>query len=101
MVQSPSSKVRMQALRLLVNLSTNDDYMLRVMTLLANLVCSAHRLKISGSGRGLDARASEPDSMFSSIFGSDNRADVIEHIAHLMESHQAEDIRVKARMVHA
>ena len=26
----------------------DDDYMLRVMTLLANLVCSAHRLKISG-----------------------------------------------------
>jgi len=125
----------MLSLRLLVNLSTNeemvphllsakapdyvynmlddsmdDNYMLRVMTLLANLVCSAHRLKISGNGSGinpapgpaLDARASEPDSIrFSSIFGSDNRGDVIDHLAHLMESHQAEDIRVKARMVHA
>ena len=28
--------------------SMDDDYMLRVITLLANLVCSAHRLKIAG-----------------------------------------------------
>ena len=66
--------------------SMNDDYMLRVMTLLANLVCSAHRLKISGfvywilnlkrkylkpqktmlfysTGSRVDAKASEPESM--------------------------------------
>ena len=28
--------------------SMDDDYMLRVITLLANLVCSAHRQKITG-----------------------------------------------------
>ena len=40
-------------------------------------------------------------SRYSHLFGRENRRDVLEHLEQLMATHPAEDVRVKARMVHS
>ncbi|XP_059091044.1 uncharacterized protein LOC131886663 isoform X2 [Tigriopus californicus] len=128
LTQSENAKIRMQSLRLLVNISTNEDMvqhllaakapeyvwnmldegqaedqLLRVITLLANLVCTAHKQNLDPTlDLPLDDdKTAEPDSIrFSHLYGDENRLDVLEHLESLMTTHPHEDIRVKARMIH-
>lgn len=126
LTQTNNPKTRMQSLRLLVNLSTNEemvpyllaskapeyvwnmldenqpeDQLLRVVTLLANLVCSdLQKRRISGFKSSLDNNPDPESIRHSALFGLDNREDVLGHLSYLMQVHPHEDIRVKARMIH-
>jgi len=115
-LSAKSSTIKSQALRLLINLTCNDesiphilaakceecvvgsirrstpeDLLLRSVTLLANIYMSSTR-------QGIDA-AGFPGSMHHQLFET-SRTGIIQEVGWIMENHKNYDIRLKARKIH-
>jgi len=114
--QFAPSAVKSQALRLLINLtcndetiphllfsecedsimstiarSTPDDLLLRSTTLLSNIYISSSRQALSEPG--------EPGTLQYILFGS-RKGEIVREAGWLMENHNTDDIRLKARKIH-
>ncbi|XP_014289553.1 armadillo repeat-containing protein 10 [Halyomorpha halys] len=125
LVDSGSAPVKLQALRVLVNLScnddmipsllaahapkkllhlldmsTNEDILLRVVTLLANLTQCVRKLKIDPIlDLPLEDKAPSPDTMYAAIFGVSIQEKLCSKAFTLMSHHLDEDIRIMARKI--
>lgn len=121
----PSSSIKLQALRVLVNLScnddmipsllaanapkkllhlldmtTNEDILLRIVTLLANLTQGVRKLHIDPIlDLPLEDKAPSPDTMYAAIFGINIQEKLCSKAFTLMSHHPNEDIRFQARKV--
>ncbi|OXA52525.1 armadillo repeat-containing protein 10 isoform X2 [Folsomia candida] len=118
-----SLPIRLQSLKLLVNLSTNEEMvpsllaaqapkrllylldnneeqevLLRVLTLLANLTSTAATHDLSPTqDLPPEEKAASPDTMYAAIFGVNVLEKIIDKSKTLMNCHSDEDIRIQSR----
>jgi len=123
LLDQPSLPVKLQSLKLLVNLSTNEDMvpsllaaqapkrllylldsnaemevLLRVVTLLANLTSTATTHKLSPTqDLPPEEKAASPDTMYAAVFGVNVIEKVEEKARSLMNCHADEDVRIQSR----
>lgn len=126
MVDSGSPQVKLQILKLLVNLSanedmvpsllaaeaprrliylldpsTNEEILLRVVTLLANLTNFAKELKLDPSvDLPAEDKAASPDTMYAAIYGVNTQEKMQSKAFVLMNQHRNEDVRFQARKMY-
>ncbi|KAL1129696.1 hypothetical protein AAG570_012640 [Ranatra chinensis] len=125
LVDSSANHIRLQALKLLVNLSCNDDMipsllasqapkkliylldittneevLLRVVTLLAHLTQGVRNLDIDPTiDLPLEDKAPSPDTMYAAIYGVNVRDKINNKSINLMNHHLNEDIRIQSRKI--
>ncbi|XP_054279979.1 uncharacterized protein LOC128998048 isoform X2 [Macrosteles quadrilineatus] len=126
LVDSASPQIKLQALKLLINLSCNQDMvpsllaaqaprrlihlldlttkeeiLLRVVTLLANLSKTARDMNIDPAiDLPAEDKAASPDTMYAAIFGVNILEKMRSKVFVLMNQHPNEDIRVQARKMY-
>ncbi|KDR13971.1 Armadillo repeat-containing protein 10 [Zootermopsis nevadensis] len=127
MIDSGSPQVKLQTLKLLVNLSTNEDMvpsllaaeaprrliylldpstnediLLRVVTLLANLTNIAKELKLDPSiDLPAEDKAASPDTIrYAAIYGVNTQEKMQSKAFVLMNQHRNEDVRFHARKMY-
>ncbi|XP_069693053.1 armadillo repeat-containing protein 10-like isoform X2 [Periplaneta americana] len=126
MVDSGSPQVKLQTLKLLVNLSanedmvpsllaaeaprrliylldpsTNDEILLRVVTLLANLTTISKELKLDPTiDLPAEDKAASPDTMYAAIYGVNTQEKMQSKALVLMNQHRNEDVRFQARKMY-
>ncbi|XP_063219640.1 uncharacterized protein LOC134529454 isoform X2 [Bacillus rossius redtenbacheri] len=126
LVDNGSPQVKLQALKLLVNLSCNEDMvpsllaaqaprrlvylldplsneeiLLRVVTLLANLTSTAKELMLNPSiDLPAEDKAASPETMYAAIFGVNIQEKMRSKAFVLMNQHRSEDVRVQARKMY-
>nr|CAD7600522.1 unnamed protein product [Timema genevievae] len=126
LVDTGAPQVKLQALKLLVNLScnedmvpsllaaqaprrliyfldpsTNEDILLRVVTLLANLTTTAKEQKLDPTiDLPAEDKAASPDTMYAAIYGVNIQEKIRSKAFVLMNQHGNEDIRVQARKIY-
>ncbi|XP_049954266.1 uncharacterized protein LOC126470457 isoform X4 [Schistocerca serialis cubense] len=126
LVDSAPPQMKLQALKLLVNLScnedmvpsllaaqaprrliylldpsTNEEILLRVTTLLANLTTVAKDQNLDPTiDLPAEDKAASPDTMYAAIYGVNIREKVLSKVFVLMNQHKNEDIRFQARKIY-
>ncbi|XP_049805296.1 uncharacterized protein LOC126248388 isoform X6 [Schistocerca nitens] len=126
LVDSAPPQMKLQALKLLVNLScnedmvpsllaaqaprrliylldpsTNEEILLRVTTLLANLTTVAKDQNLDPTiDLPAEDKAASPDTMYAAIYGVNIREKVLSKAFVLMNQHKNEDIRFQARKIY-
>uniref|UniRef100_A0A1B6KVG7 Armadillo repeat-containing domain-containing protein n=1 Tax=Graphocephala atropunctata TaxID=36148 RepID=A0A1B6KVG7_9HEMI len=127
LVDSASPQIRLQALKLLINLSCNEDMvpsllaaqaprrliylldltmneeiLLRVVTLLANLTKTTRELNLDPAvDLPAEDKAASPDTIrYAAIFGVNVHEKIRSKVFVLMNQHPNEDIRVQARKMY-
>ncbi|XP_073999144.1 armadillo repeat-containing X-linked protein 3-like [Rhodnius prolixus] len=84
----------------LLDLSTNEDLLLRIVTLLANLTQGVRNLNIDPIlDLPLEDKAPSPDTMYAAIYGVNVQDKICSKAFTLMSSHMNEDIRIQARKI--
>ncbi|KAK7868758.1 hypothetical protein R5R35_002553 [Gryllus longicercus] len=126
LVDAATPQIKLQALKLLVNLScnedmvpsllaaqaprrliylldpsTNEEILLRVVTLLANLTTAAKDQNLDPTiDLPAEDKAASPDTMYAAIYGVNTLEKMRSKIFVLMNQHKNEDIRVQARKMY-
>lgn len=126
LVDSAPPQIKLQALKLLVNLScnedmvpsllaaqaprrliylldpsTNEEILLRVTTLLANLTTVARDQNLDPTvDLPAEDKAASPDTMYAAIYGVNIHEKVLSKVFVLMNQHKNEDIRFQARKIY-
>nr|CAD7461121.1 unnamed protein product [Timema tahoe] len=126
LVDTGAPQVKLQTLKLLVNLScnedmvpsllaaqaprrliyfldpsTNEDILLRVVTLLANLTTTAKEQKLDPTiDLPAEDKAASPDTMYAAIYGVNIQEKIRSKAFVLMNQHGNDDIRVQARKIY-
>ncbi|XP_014247323.1 uncharacterized protein LOC106665423 [Cimex lectularius] len=82
----------------LLDISTNEELLLRVVTLLANLANGVVQLHIDPIyDLPLEDKAPSPDTMYAAIYGINVQDKICNKAFTIMNNHPNEDIRIKAR----
>ncbi|XP_066997424.1 armadillo repeat-containing X-linked protein 1 isoform X2 [Anabrus simplex] len=126
LIDTGTPQMKLQALKLLVNLScnedmvpsllaaqaprrliylldpsTNEDILLRVVTLLANLTNTAKEQNLDPTiDLPAEDKAASPDTMYAAIYGVNIMEKMRSKIFVLMNQHKNEDIRFQARKMY-
>lgn len=126
LVDTASPQIKLQSLKLLINLScnedmvpsllaaqaprrliylldpnTNEDILLRVVTLLANLAKTSRDLNLDPTvDLPAEDKAASPDTMYAAIFGVNIQEKIRSKSFVLMNQHSNENIRTQARRLY-
>uniref|UniRef100_A0A1B6E5E9 Armadillo repeat-containing domain-containing protein n=1 Tax=Clastoptera arizonana TaxID=38151 RepID=A0A1B6E5E9_9HEMI len=126
LVDSSSPQTKLQVLKLLVNLSCNEDMvpsllaaqaprrliylldpstnetiLLRVVTLLANLMKTSQELNLDPTiDLPAEDKAASPDTMYAALFGVNTQEKIRSKSFVLMNQHSNEDIRIQSRKMY-
>ncbi|KAJ9579385.1 hypothetical protein L9F63_024511 [Diploptera punctata] len=85
----------------LLDPSTNEEILLRVVTLLANLTNIAKELKLDPTiDLPAEDKAASPDTMYAAIYGVNTQEKMQSKSFVLMNQHKNEDVRFQARKMY-